>query len=259
MKRLMACVTVAALATGMACDTEQPAQRSQANIVVEVETLADVLVSAVYDVVRQGNPDTLYKLDCSIPDASPTRLSDRVTPWPLAVEISVIPAGSPTAEILATTVGGEVIPGTPLNYSSIAGFDEVPASDDPALANPPPPKPPSGGETYSNGRWLSFASREYLLRCTSLVPDNPPPGYDFDSVLPVQIINQEVGSPTYSLKMAKGDTVVVKIRKIADLGIEWEQGTVRVRIFAEGAPGAVVEETSTTTSSSGVVAAYTLP
>ncbi len=243
-----------AVVTG-GCHTTQPQQRGSANVLLRLNTTGTAIGWWVYN-QRIGGPDrpTSPPAHCVVAQdagGQGVAIPDAILPWPVAVQISVFHNGVPSV-VEGGTPLGDVIAQTS-GFSTITGYDSSPVPATPAA----PALPPLGQTYFTDGHLASSASREYYERCS---PSIPWPVPDPSIYGPVQVLFQTTGSPTYTLNLTQGDTLIVKAQKQGNLETLYTVGKDALltgELLVDGAVKA--SAVSTVDSGSGIVLTYTLP
>lgn len=231
-----------------ACETNQPASVDQANAVIEYQVQsADVFAAVVYPNLRvdtngDGVPDTVISAlnefnapPVCAPDVNrPLRVD---VPWPFALEVIVVRAGTTQETVIETTGTG----------TGSFGFGRVTAYEDAGTPLPDvpinPPRQVSGARTayaYTDGTETTTGSRAFLVSCASIDPDT---------------------LPTYqhtSFQVGRGDLIRFQARRAENGYIAGGASEFRATLLIDGVPVDVRGTSSVNEGESGLAFSYLL-
>jgi hypothetical protein len=181
-----ASVLMLLLAASTSCNSSQPTQNESQVVSLSFSARSTNPTWDCWDTDSAAQP--VYCEQIFILPGVPERISG-LMPWALSAEVSIIPEGKTAEQVVATTVGVAGV------YTS---FTNVTAPDTALYSGRVVPANPTAGVAYSNPRKVAQGSPVYAAFTKASIP--PPNVF---------------GSPsTYDFTVHKGDTIIVRARKI---------------------------------------------
>ena len=179
-------VLMLVLAAATSCNSSQPTQNTSQVVSLSFTARSTNPTWNCWDTDDPAQP--VYCEQIFILPGVPERVSG-LMPWALSAEVSIIPEGKTVEQVVATTVGVAGI------YTS---FTNVTLPDPALYSGRVLPANPANGVAYSNPRKVAQGSPVYAAFKKAFIP--PPNVF---------------GSPTsYEFTVHKGDTIIVRARKI---------------------------------------------
>jgi hypothetical protein len=174
------------------CKTTQPTQGAKPSIVLSFSARALLDTYNCWDVSGTNAPPSGVYCE-QVFESGAAKLSSRVLPWPYDLEISVIPSGQTAEQVIASSIDGtgNVPPGFP-TFGNLTDYDTIESTA------PSAPAHPDSSLTYSNPRQVSQGNRTFGLFAGFRYPEP-------------NVLGQ---SPAFTFEVNKGDTIIVRARKI---------------------------------------------
>ena len=182
-----------ALVASPSCKTTQPTQGSKPVLTLSFTAQAVLDMYNCWDVSGNGAPASGVYCEQEFDNTNSAVLNVRNLPWLFDVELSRIPAGETTEQVIASSVDGtgDLPPNFPI-FGNLTDYDTVEGTA------PSMPQNPDPMLAYTNPREVSQGNRTFGAFANFRYPEP-------------NVLNQ---SPAYTFSANKGDTIIVRARKI---------------------------------------------
>jgi len=199
---LAAALVVGALLGSASCHSSQPTQNTTQAIKLSFGARS---LNGIWDCWDKDPGATLY---CEQRFQAPNVpvLADRVTPWQYSIEISILPAGTVTETVVASSATSPPI-GAPSGFPVFGSQTNFDTLTDAGRVCPSNGTPPPDCSQYHNPRSVGQGSRDVTtFNNASLTEPN---------ILGAPDGCESQGDPAcgYQVTANKGDTIIVRARK----------------------------------------------